>query len=139
MPCPKRKAAAPPSHKGWIQPDRIKIITAVPNVTAPPAASPRRPQSPTERGLVQHICCSYANKNTPLSLQDLPLPRVVLSLDARVSYSTEVRVGLSRQVSLGKKPIQRLSTKEKLNKPALLCPNNFKAQPRYASVKPSKF
>lgn len=48
-----------------------------------------RLQSPPERGSVQHVCCSYGNQNTLLSLQNLPFPQVVLSLDARMPYRGE--------------------------------------------------
>lgn len=40
MPCPKRKAAALPSHRGWKQPVKMKITAAVLNVIGPPAGSP---------------------------------------------------------------------------------------------------
>lgn len=39
MPCPRRKAAAPTSHRGWTQPARTKITAAVLNVTKSPATS----------------------------------------------------------------------------------------------------
>lgn len=39
MPCPKKKAAVLPSHRGWIQPARMKITAAVLNVTGPVAES----------------------------------------------------------------------------------------------------
>lgn len=122
MPCPKRKAAALPSHRGWIQPSRSKITAAALNVTGSTAGSLWGDHKAHQRGDWCSTSVAVMEINTPLTLQDLPIPQVVLSSDARIPYNTEMRMSPSRQMSLGKKPIQSLCTKEKLNKPVLLCP-----------------
>lgn len=66
-----------------------------------------------ERIYAAHLLLLWKLKHFAES-QNLPFPQVVLSLDARMSYSTEVGMSLNRQLSLGKKPILILYTKETL-------------------------
>lgn len=63
MPCPKRKAAEPPSHRGWIQPARVKITAAVLNVTGLPARSWGETTKPTRERISElHLLLLWEQK-----------------------------------------------------------------------------